>query len=100
MTRYFSEQTLLDMIYEDGNAVYDLADLKYYLTQIPTADVAPKSEVAREIIAFVHQLIDMQPYEGRWITTSGEEIIADVGYFFEGFEIVEKEILKKYTEEK
>lgn len=68
------------------------------MVDAPTADVAPKSEVAREIIAFVNQLIDMQPYESRWITTSGEEMSADVGYFIEGFEIVEKEILKKYTE--
>lgn len=57
MARYFSEQTLLDMRYEDMNEVYDLYDLEEYLTQIPTADVAPKSEVENYKELF-NQLLD------------------------------------------
>lgn len=56
MARYFSEQTLLDMRYEDMNEIYDLYDLEEYLTEIPTADVAPKSEVVREIEALENEV--------------------------------------------
>ena len=45
MTRYFSEQTLLDMRDKDMNCVYDLVDLEQYLAGVPTTDVVPKSEV-------------------------------------------------------
>lgn len=51
MARYFNEQTLLDMRDKDMNYVYDIADLDQYLAGVPADDVAPKSEVAMEIIA-------------------------------------------------
>ena len=57
MAQYFSKQTLLDMRDKDMNGIYDLTDLEEYLAGIPTADVAPRAEVARQIILEIDELI-------------------------------------------
>lgn len=64
MTRYFSEQTLLDMRDKDMNYVYDLTDLEEYLAGVPTADVAPRAEVEElqeciyDLYAMLEKIID------------------------------------------
>ena len=57
MARYYSEQTLLDMRREGMYAGYDLYDLEEFLTCVPTADVAPKSEVASEICSLLEDYL-------------------------------------------
>lgn len=81
MARYFSEQTLLDMRYEDMNEIYDLYDLEEYLTEIPTADVAPKNEVERwrrQLEAVLDEIPETKREVAREIFAEVEKIISRV----------------------
>ena len=87
MARYIDADEAIRLSKEDKLAwVYDLTDLEEFLVDVPTADVAPKSEVAREIFEEIEKLI-LRYYNDEWYT------VPDLG--------CDVEILKKkYAEEK
>ena len=94
MARYFSEQTLLDMRDKDMNYVYDLVDLEQYLAGVPTADVAPKSEVAREIIDEFMSAMRVKHKENR------PKYGGALALLLPDIEQIAAELKKKYTEGK
>lgn len=99
MARYIDADALIKKIFP-----YDVVDKKCYtinakmiyeaIQKAPTADVAPKSEVAREIITDVLNIIRNYSYD----TLVAKSNCCNMTVIYIGEEILK--LKKKYTEEK
>ena len=89
MARYIDADKIdytVTVVGRDENAGYRAVAFESDIDEMPTADVAPKSEVAREIFEEIEKLI-LRYYNDEWYT------VPDLG--------CDVEILKKkYAEEK
>lgn len=55
---------------------------------------------AQDIIKYIDERIEEQPYEGSWITDTGERIVADVGYVYDWWRYcMQTELIRKFVEE-
>lgn len=81
MARYYREEDLIECARTTWCDMYDLDD---FLAEVPTADVAPKSDVARQVLKDVKETGRCSDPNVVWVCLSFDELA---------------EIEKKYTEE-
>lgn len=89
MARYIDAEKLINKMFpiglvDNGNYTINAKTVKVAIDQTPTADVSPKSEVAREIFEGVDSLLDLVCH------MIGIEILSFPQY---------TELKKKYTED-
>ena len=101
MARYIDADKLINKMFPIGLVDYgrytiNAKVVRVAIDQTPTADVAPKSEVAREIVEIINDRIDniraRTPYGGR---AQGKTLALEKMRLLESLKV---EIAKKYTE--
>lgn len=69
-----------------GRQLCDECDLREYRTQkTPTTD---------DVINYIEERIEAQPYEGTWIDDQGRHHVADVGYVYNWWPIMKEELIR------
>ena len=106
MPRYIDVDEAIRISKEDKFVwVYDLTDLEEFLTGVPSADVVPKSEVAREIFEEIYNKLDKEIERYKWfardtIDNTPTMIYGTaIGMLINARQYIE-ELNKKYTEDK
>lgn len=112
MARYIDADVLIKKIYPmgigDGKYTINAKAVKFAIDNTPTADVAPKSEVAREIFAEIEEglqyEIDLEDKNGRNAWGEGDTIGFHIHDYAEDkldtLKIALSLLKKKYTEGK
>lgn len=58
-----------------------------------------KEQNIREVIKYIEDRLNEQPYEGSWITDTGERVSADLGYVYDWWrDCMKPELIRKFLE--